>query len=70
MLIEFQEFPPIGTNAFALVEPALGQCVVVDAPAEAYDWAVQLSNKYDCQIRTAVSDGEYLYDFITKSSGM
>ena len=50
MLIEFQEFSPIGTNAFALVEPALGQCVVVDAPAEAYDWAVQISKKYDCQI--------------------
>ena len=27
-------------------------------------------NKYACQIRTAISDGEYIYDIITKSSGM
>ena len=50
MFIEFQEFPPIGTNAFALVEPSLRQCIVVDAPEEAYAWAVQISEKYDCRI--------------------
>ena len=54
MFIEFQELPPIGTNAFALVEPTLGQCIVVDAPAEAYDWAVQISKKYDCCIEALI----------------
>ena len=54
MLIEFQELPPIGTNAFALVEPTLGQCVVIDAPAGAYDWAVQISKKYDCHIAALI----------------
>ena len=27
-------------------------------------------NKYSCQVRTAIADGEYLYDIVTKSSGM
>jgi glyoxylase-like metal-dependent hydrolase (beta-lactamase superfamily II) len=50
MLIEFQELPPIGTNAFALIEPALKQCVIIDAPAEAYDWAVRVADAHGCQI--------------------
>ena len=29
-----------------------------------------MPNKYSCQIRTAIADGEYLYDIVTKSSGM
>ena len=43
MIIESQELPPIGTNAFALIEPALKECVIIDAPAEAYEWAVQVA---------------------------
>lgn len=50
MIIESQELPPIGTNAFALIEPTLKQCVIIDAPAEAYDWAVQVAKQHDCQI--------------------
>ncbi len=50
MIIESQELPPIGTNAFALIEPALKQCVIVDAPAQAYDWATQIAEKHGCSI--------------------
>ena len=50
MIIESQELPPIGTNAFALIEPSLKQCVMIDAPAEAYDWAVQIAEKHGCSI--------------------
>ncbi len=50
MIIESQELPPIGTNAYALLEPSLKQCVIIDAPAEAYEWAVQVAQKYSCQI--------------------
>ena len=50
MIIESQELPPIGTNAFALIEPGLKECVIIDAPAEAYEWAVQVAEKHSCQI--------------------
>ncbi len=50
MIIESQELPPIGTNAFALIEPSLKQCVIIDAPAQAYEWAVQVADKHSCQI--------------------
>jgi glyoxylase-like metal-dependent hydrolase (beta-lactamase superfamily II) len=50
MIIETHELPPIGTNAIALIEPALKQCVIIDAPAEAYEWARQLAEKHGCQI--------------------
>jgi hydroxyacylglutathione hydrolase len=50
MIIESQELPPIGTNAFALIEPSRKECVIVDAPAEAYDWAMQVAQQHDCQI--------------------
>ena len=50
MIIESQELPPIGTNAFALIEPTRNECVIVDAPAEAYDWAMQVAQQHDCQI--------------------
>ena len=46
MIIESQELPPIGTNAFALIEPALKECVIIDAPAEAHEWAVQVAEKH------------------------
>ena len=50
MIIESQELPPIGTNAFALIEPSRKECVIVDAPAEAYDWAMQVAQQHGCQI--------------------
>ena len=50
MIIESQELPPIGTNSFALIEPSRKECVIVDAPAEAYDWAMQVAQQHDCQI--------------------
>ena len=50
MIVEFQELPPIGTNAYALLEPRLKQCVIIDAPAEAYEWAVQVAEKHSCEI--------------------
>ena len=50
MIIESQELPPIGTNAIALIEPSLKQCVIVDAPAQAYEWAQQVAKQHDCRI--------------------
>ncbi len=50
MIIESQELPPIGTNAFALIEPQLKECVIIDAPAEAYDWATRIAEQYGCKI--------------------
>ncbi len=50
MIIESQELPPIGTNAFALIEPERKECVIIDAPLEAYDWATGIAKKHDCKI--------------------
>jgi glyoxylase-like metal-dependent hydrolase (beta-lactamase superfamily II) len=50
MIIESQELPPIGTNAIALIEPSRKECVIIDAPLEAYAWAQQVAEKYDCKI--------------------
>lgn len=50
MIIESQELPPIGTNAFALIEPDLKECVIIDAPAQAYEWALQVADEHDCKI--------------------
>jgi glyoxylase-like metal-dependent hydrolase (beta-lactamase superfamily II) len=50
MIIESQELPPIGTNAFALIEADRKECVIIDAPAEAYDWATQIAEKHGCKI--------------------
>ena len=50
MIIESQELPPIGTYAYALIEPERKECVIIDAPLEAYDWAVQVAQKHGCQI--------------------
>lgn len=50
MIIEFQELPPIGTNAVMLIEPELEECVVIDAPAQSYDWATQLAEHHGCKI--------------------
>jgi glyoxylase-like metal-dependent hydrolase (beta-lactamase superfamily II) len=50
MIIEFQELPPIGTNAIALIAPERKECVIIDAPLDAYKWATQLAEKHGCQI--------------------
>lgn len=50
MIIESSELPPIGTNAFALIDTDLKQCVVIDAPGEAYQWATRTAEKYGCEI--------------------
>jgi glyoxylase-like metal-dependent hydrolase (beta-lactamase superfamily II) len=54
MMIETQELPPIGMNAFALIEPELKQCVIIDAPAEAYDWALRVAGKHGCEITALI----------------
>jgi hydroxyacylglutathione hydrolase len=54
MIIEFQELPPIGTNAFALIEPSRKECVIIDAPLEAYDWSTQIAEKHDCKITALI----------------
>ncbi|MFO8026553.1 MAG: MBL fold metallo-hydrolase [Opitutales bacterium] len=50
MMIETKELPPIGTNAMALLEPERKECVIIDAPAEAYPWARDLADRHDCKI--------------------
>lgn len=50
MIIETQELPPIGTNAIALIDSDRGECVIIDAPAEAYDWATQVAAQHSCEI--------------------
>ncbi|MFW2480623.1 MAG: MBL fold metallo-hydrolase, partial [Lentimonas sp.] len=50
MIIESQELPPIGTNAFALIAPERKECVIIDAPADAYEWALQVADEHDCDI--------------------
>lgn len=54
MIIEFQELPPIGTNAFALIEPIRKECVIIDAPKEAYAWAAQIAQQHRCQITALI----------------
>lgn len=50
MLIETQELPPIGTNAIALIDQDRKECVIIDAPAQAYDWACSIAAQYDCKV--------------------
>jgi len=50
MIIKTQELPPIGTNAIGLLDPERKECVVIDAPAEAYAWATELAERNDCKI--------------------
>jgi hydroxyacylglutathione hydrolase len=54
MIIEFQELPPIGTNAIALIEPERKECVIIDAPLDAYQWATQLAQQHGCQITALI----------------
>ncbi|MGC6425263.1 MAG: MBL fold metallo-hydrolase [Lentimonas sp.] len=50
MLIKSQELPPIGTNAIALIDEERAECVIIDAPAEAYAWATGIAEKHGCKI--------------------
>lgn len=50
MIIEYNEFPPIGTNAYALIEPRLNECLIIDAPLGAFDWAKQIASDHNCQL--------------------
>jgi len=50
MIIKTQELPPIGTNAIALIDPDRGECVIVDAPADAYEWAESMAREHNCTI--------------------
>ena len=50
MIVEFQELPPIGTNAYALIEPDRKECVIIDAPGGAFDWATQVAKNHGCTI--------------------
>lgn len=54
MIIESQELPPIGTNAIALIEPTLKECVIIDAPQEAYTWATHVAQKHGCKITALI----------------
>lgn len=54
MIIESQELPPIGTNAFALIELTRKECVIIDAPQEAYRWATEVAQKYGCKITALI----------------
>lgn len=54
MKIEFKEMPPIGTNAFALIEPACNECVIVDAPLDSFSWAEQIARENNCSIAALI----------------
>ena len=50
MIIKFQPLPPIGTNAFVLIEETLKECIVVDAPEGAFEWAKSVAKEYNCSL--------------------
>lgn len=50
MIIKFQELPPIGTNAYALIQPDLRECLIFDAPEKSFAWAEQIARDHDCKI--------------------
>lgn len=54
MQILSKELPPIGTNAFALMDPARKELVVIDAPAEAYAWARGLAAAHGCEMTALI----------------
>ena len=54
MIIKFKEMPPIGTNAFALIEPERKECVIIDAPLDAFSWAKQVAKENDCTIKALI----------------
>ncbi|PDH29799.1 MAG: MBL fold metallo-hydrolase, partial [Puniceicoccaceae bacterium MED-G31] len=54
MLIISQELPPIGTNAIALINTARSECIVIDAPQEAYNWAIKIARDHECEIAALI----------------
>ena len=50
MIVKFQQLPPIGTNAYILINEKRKECIVIDAPAGAFDWASQIAKEYDCTL--------------------
>ncbi len=54
MIVESQELPPIGTNAFALIQPTRNECLIIDAPQGAYAWASQVAQQHACQISALI----------------
>lgn len=50
MIIETQELPPIGTNAIALIDPDRAECVIIDAPLQAYEWANLVAERHGCKV--------------------
>ncbi|PXA04105.1 MBL fold metallo-hydrolase [Coraliomargarita sinensis] len=54
MIIETQELPPIGTNAVALIEPERKECVIIDAPADAYTWARGVADRHGCRMTALI----------------
>ena len=50
MNILTQELPPIGTNAILLLDPKRKECLLIDAPEGAYEWATQQSKENGCQL--------------------
>lgn len=54
MIIESLDLPPIGTNAYCLINPDEHSACVIDAPAGAYEWAHALAKQHDCRIEALV----------------
>ena len=54
MIIESSDLPPIGTNAYCLLNPDAHSACVIDAPEGAYEWAHALAKQYDCRIEALV----------------
>jgi glyoxylase-like metal-dependent hydrolase (beta-lactamase superfamily II) len=54
MIIESLDLPPIGTNAYGLINPDEHSACVIDAPAGAFDWAHTIAQQYECRIEALV----------------
>ncbi len=54
VIVESEELPPIGTNAFLLVEPEEQACVVIDAPESAHAWATRRASAHGCRIAALI----------------
>lgn len=50
MLIKSQELPPIGTNAFVLIDEDRKECLVIDAPERAHSWASSVAEAHECAV--------------------
>lgn len=54
MVIKSQELPPIGTNAIALIDEACKECVIIDAPDGAHEWASGVADASGCTIKALI----------------